>query len=188
MSTKVRFDDGNHSLFLSVQRKRWRAFSFDVHSKRPLHSASLVLKKSDSPWMWSRQLPRPTVPLRQADFVFKCFKTFKAASWHASWWLGTLIANLEEVAKLGVFCVRNLRGTTSCTSPPLFWQACFEYQSFLGIWKCVEGEQAGSHTSTYNVFVCWFVNRYWQSLCGQGVTVNSEWIAVALLSCELVHK
>lgn len=49
MSTKVTYDDGNHSPSLSVQRKHWRAFSFDVHSKWPLHFASLVLKKVTAP-------------------------------------------------------------------------------------------------------------------------------------------
>lgn len=129
----------------------WKPFSIPVSSKKALKGlliwcslkmtfalCKFSVKRSDSPWMWSWQLPRPTVPLRQAAFVFKRFKELKVGSvgWHVSWWPGTLIANTWGGCQVGgveCFCVHNLRGMISSAGWPLFWQAYFEYHSFLGI-------------------------------------------------------
>lgn len=119
------------------------AFSFDVHSKWPLHSASLVLKKVTAPECEVGSCHVPLWYLRQAVFVLKRLKEFKVArfGWHVSWWLGTLIANIRGGCQVGDVIVC----TTTCEemNPRCFDRRALNTSHFLGIWNCVEREQAG---------------------------------------------
>lgn len=79
------------------------AFSFEVQSKWPLHSASLVLKKKVTATGW--EVGSCHVPLFQVGFVLKSLNDFKVGNfgWHVSQWVDALIANLGWTAELGVF-------------------------------------------------------------------------------------
>lgn len=151
------------------------------------------VKKSDSPWMRSRQLP--SLPLvSKTVFVLKRLKEFKVTrfGWDVSWWLGTLIANIRGGCQVGDVIVCStceewiLVRARRCAGRPLFWQACFEYQSFSGNMEMC-GTRTGWLTHIYTrcvsiLFLCWCVDTHWQPLCGQ-VDAVVRWITVALLLC-----
>lgn len=152
----------------------WKPFSISVSSKKALKGlliwcslqmtfalCKFSVKKSDSPWTWSRQLPRPTVPLRQAAFVFKCSKELKVGSfgWHVSRWLGALIANIRGGCQVG--------GVFVCTS----WE-----ERLLALLGCCFDRRALN------------TSHFWESfleMCGR----RTEWLThihmwcVCLLVC-----
>lgn len=169
--------------------------AFEVHSKWPLHSASLVLKKVTAPEREVGSCHVPLCHLGQAGFVQIRLNEFKVArfGWHVSWWLAALIANIGGGCQVGHVFVRAaceewvLLRARRCAGQPLFWQACFEYQSFSGNMEMC-GTRTGGLTHTHLHTTCFTpssaaVLTHTDSHYVAKVILIVSWVTVSLLLC-----